>query len=110
MRCAIKRIVKPGDTTMLIKMTLAAVLVLGAAASAALAGDNSGEYSGGFVIPGNMDGVNPIYHPELAPNSAKARKAYGLVPSIKLSPRTWQKPQAPTPVISNDNEGYPHPK
>ena len=76
---------------MLIKMTLAAVLVLGAAASAALAGDNSGEYSGGFVIPGSTDGVNPAYHPELAPNSANARKAYDLAPSIKLSPRAWQK-------------------
>ena len=76
---------------MLIKTTLATVLVLGAAASAALAGDNSGEYSGGFVIPGSTVGVNPAYHPELAPNSANGRKAYGLAPSIKLTPQTWQK-------------------
>ena len=78
---------------MLIKLTklaLAGALVLGAA-SAALAGDNSGEYSGGFVIPGSTDGVNPVYHRELAPNSANARKAYDLAPSIKLSPRAWQK-------------------
>jgi len=78
---------------MLIKLTklaLAGALVVGAA-SAALAGDNSGEYSGGFVIPGSMDGVNPVHQPELAPNSAKARKAYDLGPSIKLSPRAWQK-------------------
>ena len=77
---------------MLIKLTklaLAGTLVVGA--SAALAGDNSGEYSGGFVIPGSTDGVNPAYHRELAPNSANARKAYDLAPSIKLSPRAWQK-------------------
>src|SRR5215469_9351351 len=78
---------------MLIKLTKlarAGALVVGAA-SAALAGDNSGEYSGGFVIPGSTDGVNPAYHRELAPNSANARKAYDLAPSIKLSPRAWQK-------------------
>jgi hypothetical protein len=78
---------------MLIKITkiaLAGALVVGAA-SAALAGDNSGEYSGGFVIPGSTDGVNPVYHPELAPNSANGRKANALVPSGKLTPRTWQK-------------------
>ena len=73
---------------MLIKLTklaLAGALVVGAA-SAAVAGDNSGEYSGGFVIPGSMDGVNPVYHPELAPDSAKARKAYGASQSIKPTP------------------------
>jgi hypothetical protein len=75
---------------MLIKMTkiaFAGALVVGAA-SAALAGDNSGEYSGGFVIPGSMDGVNPVHHPELFPNSA--RKAYDLAPAKKLTPRAWQ--------------------
>ena len=80
---------------MLIKITklaFAAALVVGAA-SAALAGDNSGEYSGGFVIPGSMDGVNPVHHPDLFQNSTNARetphawqngsKAYGLVPAAK---------------------------
>jgi hypothetical protein len=79
---------------MLTKMALAAVLVLGAA-SAAEAGDNSGEYSGGFVVPGSTVGVNPAYHselaPELVPNSAKARKAYGAIQSIKLAPRAASK-------------------
>ena len=78
---------------MLIKLTklaLAGAFVAGAA-SAALAGDNSGEYSGGFVIPGSTAGVNPVYHPELAPNSTKAHKAYDLAPAIKLTPREWQK-------------------
>ena len=45
----------------------------------------------GFVMPCSLDGVNPAYHRELAPNSANARKAYDLAPSIKLSPRAWQK-------------------
>ncbi len=68
---------------MLIKMTkmaLVASLVVGAA-SAALAGDNSGEYSGGFVIPGSMDGVNPAYHDQFS------SKAYDLAPSTRLSAR-----------------------
>ena len=63
---------------MLIKITkvaFAAALVVGAA-SAAVAGDNSGEYSGGFVIQGSMDGVNPVYH--------------GLAPAAKQTPRAWQ--------------------
>jgi hypothetical protein len=76
---------------MLIKMTkmaLAGALVVGAT-SAALAGDNSGEYSGGFVTPGSMDGVNPVHHPELF--SANAGKVYDRALSRKLTPRAWQK-------------------
>jgi hypothetical protein len=56
---------------MLNKVALAGALILGTA-SAALAGGNSGEYSGGFVMPGSMDGVNPAYHPRWLPNYAKA--------------------------------------
>jgi hypothetical protein len=41
---------------------LAASLLLGTA-SAALAGDQTDE-SGGFVLRGNMEGVNPVYHPD----------------------------------------------
>lgn len=66
------------------KMALAASLFVGAA-SAAVAGDNTGEYSGGFVIPGTMDGVNPALHPDLI-----SSKAYGLAPSTKLAPRAWR--------------------
>ena len=103
---------------MLIKMTkmaLAGALIVGAA-SAALAGDNSGEYGGGFVIPGSsMGGVNPVYHPELFPNSANGGKAYDRAPSKKLTPRAWQngskaydfvlaaKQKLPCPTL----EGYP---
>jgi hypothetical protein len=50
------------ETTKMLKTVLAAALIVGAA-STARASDNSGEYHGGFVVPGSMDGVNPAYHP-----------------------------------------------
>ncbi len=42
----------------------AAAIILGVfgTGSIALAAGNSGEYSGGFVVPGNS-AVNPAYHP-----------------------------------------------
>jgi hypothetical protein len=60
------------------KIALATALVLGTASSA-LANDSDGE-SGGFVLPGSMDGVNPAYHPDIFGNAAAA-KAYGFVVS-----------------------------
>jgi hypothetical protein len=57
----------------LIALSTATVLGLGAA-SAALASDH--EETGGFVMPGSMDGVNPAYHPGLFPNAANGRGAY----------------------------------
>jgi hypothetical protein len=46
-------------------IAISAVLALGSvgAASVAQAG-SQGEDRGGFVMPGSMDGVNPVYHPE----------------------------------------------
>lgn len=46
-------------------IALSAAIALGSAgASAAQASDNnSGDYHGGFVMPGSMVGVNPVYHP-----------------------------------------------
>lgn len=55
-----------------IVFTAVALLSL-AGASAASASDNSGEYHGGFVMPGSMDGVNPAYHPEWFAGRAQAR-------------------------------------
>ena len=69
------------------KVAFAAALVVGAA-SAAQAGDNSGEYSGGFVMQGSMDGVNPAHHPDLFPNSTSGRAVYDLAPA--KTPRAWQ--------------------
>ena len=56
------------------KMALAAALILGTA-SAALANDS--DETGGFVLPGSMDGVNPAYHPDIFGNAGAAR-AYGF--------------------------------
>ncbi|HEY6254812.1 MAG TPA: hypothetical protein VIY51_03375 [Xanthobacteraceae bacterium] len=66
-------------------IALSAALALGAlgAASTAQASDNSGEYTGGFVVPGSS-AVNPVYHPGWF---AKGSKAYASVPSAKLTPR-----------------------
>jgi hypothetical protein len=58
------------------KIMLAAALILGTA-SAALA-DSDQNDSGGYVVPGSMDGVNPAYHPGIFRNAATA-KAYGFV-------------------------------
>ena len=68
-----------------IRITLVAALVLGAA-TAALAND-SGEDRGGFVVPGSMVGVNPVYHPDIfgaAVNTDKAGKAYNYV--VRMQP------------------------
>lgn len=60
------------------KVALAAALIIGSAslgAASALANDNSGEYHGGFVIPG-ASGVNPVDHPDWFKN-LKGADAYG---------------------------------
>ena len=59
------------------KVALAAALIIGPA-SAALACDSSSEPSGGYVVPGSMDGVNPAYHRGIFGNPNTA-KAYGFV-------------------------------
>jgi hypothetical protein len=66
------------------KIALAAALILGTA-SAALAND-SGEDRGGYVLPGSMDGVNPVYHRGIFGN-ADATRAYGFVPAPKQTHR-----------------------
>jgi len=59
------------------KIALATALILGAA-SAALANDS--DETGGFVLPGSMDGVNPAYHRDIFGNTGAA-KAYGFAAS-----------------------------
>ena len=66
------------------KIALAVALVLGGA-SAALASSDS-DPSGGYVVAGNLDGVNPAYHPEIFGNPATAR-SYGFVKSPQ---GTWE--------------------
>ena len=60
------------------KIAFAVLGVLGTA-SMALAND-SGEDKGGYVVPGSLDGVNPVYHPDIFRNS-DAAKAYGFAAS-----------------------------
>ena len=60
----------------LIAISAAIALGIVGTASVAQAGD-SGENQGGFVLPGSMVGVNPVYHPEWFGKSGSARNAYG---------------------------------
>jgi hypothetical protein len=62
------------------KIALAAALIVGTA-SAALAGSDRYDATGyGYVLPGSLDGVNPVYHPRIFGNPAVAR-SYGFVQS-----------------------------
>jgi hypothetical protein len=40
-----------------------------------------GRNKGGFVKPCSLDGVNPVYHPDIFGNPALARAYYGFVQS-----------------------------
>jgi hypothetical protein len=66
------------------KVALAAALIIGTA-SAALAGSENTEERGGYVMPGSLVGVNPVYHPDIFGNAATAR-SYGFVQSAD---HTW---------------------
>lgn len=68
------------------KIALAAALVLGSGV-AALANDRDGE-EGGFVIPGSMDGVNPVYHHDLF----GAGNTNGRPPKQQQDRAPWNKP------------------
>ena len=69
-----------------IKLVLAAVLVLAAGSLAQAANENDGgNETGGFVMPGSMDGVNPAYHPRWFGHAnagiySGGARAYGFVP------------------------------
>lgn len=68
---------------MLTKTTaaLAAALIVGSASLALASDNNSGDYSGGFVIPGSTDGVNPAYHRDLPPRATSGAKSFGFAPT-----------------------------
>jgi hypothetical protein len=66
------------------KIALAAVLIAASAGAALASNENDGgNETGGFVIPGSTDGVNPVYHPGYFPTypRAEADRAYGYVPA-----------------------------
>jgi hypothetical protein len=59
-------------------LALAAILVLGAGSLAQAGEENDGgNETGGYVLPGSMDGVNPVYHPRWFPRYGKVMRAYG---------------------------------
>jgi len=66
------------------KIAFAIALVLGGASAALASNDN--EPSGGFVVSGSLDGVNPAYHPDIFSNPATAR-SYGFV---RTQQGTWE--------------------
>jgi hypothetical protein len=81
------------------KFALAAALIIGTAslgAASALASDNSGEYSGGFVVPGNS-AVNPAYHPRWLANT-RGTDAFAYVAPHANALRT-------APPTQEDNYG-----
>jgi hypothetical protein len=55
---------------------ITALGVLGAAAALA----KGGRHSGGNVRPCSLDGVNPVYHPQIFGNAAVARE-FGFIQS-----------------------------
>jgi hypothetical protein len=60
------------------KLALAAALVLGAGSLAQASNENDGgNETGGYVLPPNTDGVNPVYHPRWFPQYGGALRAYG---------------------------------
>jgi hypothetical protein len=60
-----------------IKLVVAAALMLGAGSLAQASESDGGNETGGYVLPGSMVGVNPVYHQSLFPQYAVVRRAYG---------------------------------
>ena len=59
------------------KIALAAALVLGAGSLAQASNENDGgNETGGYVLPGSMDGVNPAYHPRWFPQYGRVMRSY----------------------------------
>jgi hypothetical protein len=63
------------------KIALCVAIAFGLGATAALANEKD-DYSGGFVIEGSMDGVNPVYHPDYFGKSAKTAAAAARAQAI----------------------------
>lgn len=82
--------------TALIALSTALVLGVLGAGSMAQASDNSGEYSGGFVVPGDS-AVNPAYHPQWF-GARKGGEAFGYA-----APRT--QTVRPAAAAKEDNYG-----
>jgi hypothetical protein len=72
--------------SMLVASAIAIALGFAGVASANDRDNDRTRERGGSVIPCSLDGVNPVYHPEIFGNAAVAR-SYGFV---KGRDGTWQ--------------------
>jgi hypothetical protein len=59
-------------------IAVAITTVLGVLGAASAASAHSRNHVRGFVLPCSLDGVNPVYHPNIFGNPAVAR-SYGFV-------------------------------
>ena len=71
------------------KIILVAALILGSGV-AALANEQT-EERGGFVLPGSMEGVNPVYHPDIFGSSSQAL-GRAARPTVQQDRSHWGKP------------------
>ena len=72
------------------KIAICVAIALAGAASTALAANenDSGNETGGYVVPGSMVGVNPAYHPEIfATSAAKALDSTVSATPVRPSPK-----------------------
>jgi hypothetical protein len=64
-----------------ILIALSSAIALGVlpSVSSAMADEENdgGNETGGYVLPGSMDGVNPVYHPRWFPQYGSVMRAYG---------------------------------
>ena len=65
------------------KLVLAAALMLGAGSLAQASENDGGNETGGYVLPGSKDGVNPVYHPRWFPQYG--RVVYGRTNTANYS-------------------------
>jgi hypothetical protein len=75
-----KQEISISNKTTLIAFSMAVALGALAGSAAQAASDNTGGDTGGYVLPGSLDGVNPVYHPGIFRNDSAAA-AYGFAPS-----------------------------
>jgi hypothetical protein len=61
-------------------VALASITALGILGATPAALAKGGRHSGGNVRPCSLDGVNPVYHPQIFGNAAVARE-YGFIQS-----------------------------
>jgi hypothetical protein len=76
----------------LIALSTAIVLgLLGAASVAQASNENDGgNNTGGYVLPGNTDGVNPVYHPRwFGRNTYRGGDSFGYAPEPSHKHKIW---------------------